>query len=80
MGKAVGLGFEPRYADPESAVLPLDDPTALPTNYFQITSLTLFVRHLFLKMTLYVLLLYMFRTLVFSIYPKVYIFEYNYFP
>lgn len=24
--RAAGLGFEPRYADPESAVLPLDDP------------------------------------------------------
>lgn len=23
---AAGLGFEPRLADPESAVLPLDDP------------------------------------------------------
>ena len=26
---AAGLGFEPRYADPESAVLPLDDPAIL---------------------------------------------------
>ncbi len=24
-----GQGFEPRYADPESAVLPLDDPPKL---------------------------------------------------
>ena len=24
--RAAGLGVEPRYADPESAVLPLDDP------------------------------------------------------
>src|SRR5579875_844399 len=27
--EAAGLGFEPRLADPESAVLPLDDPAPL---------------------------------------------------
>ncbi len=27
--EAAGLGFEPRYMDPESMVLPLDDPAML---------------------------------------------------
>lgn len=26
---AAGLGFEPRYTDPESVVLPLDDPAII---------------------------------------------------
>lgn len=30
--KAAGLGFEPKYTVPETAVLPLDDPAALGTN------------------------------------------------
>ncbi len=32
--RAAGLGLEPRYADPESAVLPLDDP-AIEINLYQ---------------------------------------------
>lgn len=32
---AAGLGLEPRLLVPETSVLPLDDPAALPTNYRQ---------------------------------------------
>lgn len=36
---AAGLGFEPRLTDPESAVLPLDDPAKLKlsiTSYYNL--------------------------------------------
>ena len=32
LSTAAGLGFEPRYRDPKSRVLPLDDPAAVERN------------------------------------------------
>ncbi len=46
--RAAGPGFEPRYTDPESAVLPLDDPAIITfysliiTSFSTLLSLNLF--------------------------------------